>query len=163
MSSRAGLRVVASFEAAKGAIVLVAGMGLFELMHRDVQAAAEHLVHNLHLNPASHYPRIFIDASVWLNDSRLRMLAVGAMVYALVRFVEAYGLWRERRWAEWFGAISGGIYLPLEIYNIIERISWARVTLFVFNCLVVAYLAAALTKKHPGPTSAAPTAPTAPA
>ncbi|MFA5058651.1 MAG: DUF2127 domain-containing protein, partial [Opitutaceae bacterium] len=63
--------MVAVFEGTKGLTVLAAGLGLFELMHQDVQAAAERLVRHLHLNPASHYPRIFIDASVWLDDTRL--------------------------------------------------------------------------------------------
>ena len=140
MASRIGLRVVATFEATKGAIVLVAGFGLFELMHRDVQAAAERLVRHLHLNPASHYPKVFIDRSVWFDDSRLRLLAIGALVYAVVRFVEAFGLWRDRRWAEWFGAISGGIYLPLEVHSLWKGVTWPRVTVLAVNCIVVFYL-----------------------
>ena len=52
-----------------------------------------------HLNPAHHYPRIFIEAASHTNDSRLRSLAVLAFLYAAVRFVEAYGLWRMRVWA----------------------------------------------------------------
>ena len=120
MSSRFGLRLVATFEAAKGLIVLAVGLGLFQLIHRDVEAGAERLVRNLHFNPASHYPRVFLEAA-GRHDAHLRLLAVGAFIYALVRFIEAFGLWGERRWAEWFGAMSGGIYLPLEIYTLWER------------------------------------------
>jgi len=71
-------------------------------------------VRNLHLDVDSHYPRIFIDVAARLDDSHLRMLAAVALVYSLVRFVEGYGLWRDRRWAEWFGAVSGAVYLPLD-------------------------------------------------
>ncbi|HYV41511.1 MAG TPA: DUF2127 domain-containing protein [Thermoanaerobaculia bacterium] len=35
-----------------------------------------------HLNPAHHYPRIFIEAASHTNDSRLRSLAVLAFLYA---------------------------------------------------------------------------------
>ena len=61
MESRFGLKMVAGIEAAKGVLVLAAGLGLFELMHRDVQAGAERLVRNFHFNPASHYPRVFLE------------------------------------------------------------------------------------------------------
>ena len=162
MSSRFGLRIVAVFEGAKGLIVLAAGMGLFGLVHHDVEAAAEWLVrHFLHLNPASHYPRIFIEAAGRLDDAHLRMLAAAALVYSVVRFTEGYGLWRARRWAEWFGAVSGGIYLPLEIYNLSERITWTRVLIFVVNLLVVLYLVLVLIRGHDDPPKAISPSPTA--
>ena len=40
----AGLRTVAALEAAKGVLVLVAGLGLLSLVHRDAQRAAETVV-----------------------------------------------------------------------------------------------------------------------
>jgi len=155
--------MVAIFEAAKGFIVLVAGFGLFELMHGDVQAAAERLVRHLNLNPASHYPRVFIDASVWFNDAHLRLLALGAVLYATVRFVEAFGLWRARRWAEWFGAVSGGIFLPLELYKLWEAVTWPRLTVLTVNSIVVVYLVRVLVRARQGPPPAAapPAAPAA--
>jgi uncharacterized membrane protein (DUF2068 family) len=165
MSSRLGLRIVAVLEGAKGLIVLVAGMGLFKLVHHDVQAAAERLVrHILHLNPASHYPRIFIEAAGRLDDVHLRLLAAAALVYSVVRFTEGYGLWRDRRWAEWFGVVAGGIYLPLEIYNLWEHVTWPRVTILAVNLVVVVFLVQVLLRSHdespktipPAPTAAAP-------
>ncbi len=143
-----GLKLVAGLEAAKGAIVLAAGVGLFRLVHHDVQAAAEHFVRHMHLNPASHYPRVFIDAVTALDDSRLRMLALGALAYAAVRVAEAYGLWTDRRWAEWFGVLSGSIYVPIEVYKLFERVTWTRFGFLAFNCVIVGYLAFVLVRKR---------------
>ena len=143
--------MVASLEAAKGVAVLAAGVGLFSLIHKDVQAAAESIVRHLHLNPASHYPRVFIDASTWLSDSHLRMLALGALAYSAVRCAEAYGLWTDRRWAEWFGAVSGGIYLPLEFYKLWEKHTWPRAIVLAANSVVVGYLIVLLAQRRGGP------------
>ena len=33
-------------------------------------------------------------------------MAGGAATYSIIRFVEAYGLWRDEDWAEWFALIS---------------------------------------------------------
>jgi len=50
----------------------------------------ERLVRLSHLNPAHHYPRVFIEALANTNDARLRLLAALAFLYAGVRFIEAY-------------------------------------------------------------------------
>ena len=148
--------MVATFEAAKGFIVLAAGLGLFGLMHRDVQAGAERIVRSLHLNPASRYPGDFIYAAIWLDDdARLRKLAAVALIYAAVRFAEAYGLSRDRRWAEWFGAISGSIFLPLEVYNLWVMVTWPRVTVLLVNCVIVIYLVQVLLHGRGGPSRVA--------
>ncbi len=136
-----GVRVVAVFEALKGALVLAAGFGLLSLLHHDLQAVAERLVRHSHLNPAHHYPRIFIQAMSHANDSRLRSLAALAFLYAAVRFVEAYGLWRMRVWAEWFAIIAGSVYLPVEIYEIFRRATGMRSLVLLTNLFIVAYLA----------------------
>jgi len=135
-----GLRVVSIFEAVKGLLVLLAGFGLLAYIHKDLHLAAEHLVRRFHLNPARHYPRIFLDLADNVNDTQLWMLAISALLYAVIRLVEAYGLWLQRRWAEWFGLVSGGIYIPLEIFEILRKVTWPRVTLLTVNTAIVVYL-----------------------
>ena len=113
---RKSLDVVAAIEAAKGAIVLLVGFGLLGLLHRDLPALGSEVVAHLHLNPAKKYPHIFLDLVASLNDRRLCFMASMAALYSTVRFVEAYGLWRQKTWAEWLALVGGCIYLPLEIY-----------------------------------------------
>lgn len=135
-----GLRAVAIYEAAKGLLVLVAGFGVLALMREDLQYYAEELVAHLHLNPAKGYPRIFIDAAANLTDSRLWMFAGFALVYALVRWIEAYGLWNGRRWAEWFAVLSGAIYVPAELYGLVHQVTLVHFLLLALNVGIVAYL-----------------------
>jgi len=131
------VRAVALFEAAKGTLVLLTGFGALSLIHHDAQRIAEQLVGHLHLNPAKHYPRIFIDTAANLTDVRLWRLATLAAMYGLIRFVEAYGLWLGRRWAEWFAAVSGGIYIPFEIYELLQGATWLALGALVVNVLIV--------------------------
>jgi uncharacterized membrane protein (DUF2068 family) len=135
-----GIRVIAVFEASKGVLVLSAGLGVLSLLHQDLQATAERLVRHSHLNPARHYPRIFIEAASHMNDSRLRSLAALAFLYAAVRFIEAYGLWQMRVWAEWFAVIAGSLFLPVEVYEMFRRATWMRGIVFLTNLFIVAYL-----------------------
>ena len=138
--AKEGLRVVSLFEAAKGLLVLLTGFGLLAYVHKDLHQAAEHLVRHFHLNPASGYPRIFLDLADRVTDAQLWLLALSALLYAVLRFVEAYGLWMQRRWAEWFGLLTGGTYVPLEIFEVMRKATWPRVTLLIVNSAIVAYL-----------------------
>ena len=139
-----GIRLVAFFEASKGALVLAAGFGLFELVHRNIQDVAEELVRHFHLNPASHYPRIFIDASARLNDANLWVLASAAFLYAGIRLFEAYGLWNRQRWAEWLGAASCGLYIPIELFGLLNEVTWPKVVLLGVNTLCLVLIVRAL-------------------
>jgi len=120
------LRTIALLEAAKGALVLLVGFGLLSLVHHDVRQAAEHLIAHAHLNPASRYPHIFIDVANQLTDTRLLLTAAGSSAYSLARFIEAYGLWYAKRWAQWFAAVSGGIYVPFELFELYEHVTLAK-------------------------------------
>jgi len=152
MPSFSTVRAVALFEAAKGTLVLLTGFGALSLIHHDAQRVAEQLVGHLHLNPAKHYPRIFIDTAAHLTDARLWMLATLAATYGLVRFVEAYGLWHGRRWAEWFAAVSGGIYIPFELYELFQGINWLSLGALVANVLIVGLMVNALLRNQPAGT-----------
>ena len=134
------LRVVALFEAAKGLIVLLAGLGVFLLFQQDAQGQAEEIVSHFHLDPAKRYPRIFLDMAEKATPVRLRLVALGALAYALIRFVEAYGLWRQRLWAAWFALISAVIYVPPEVWGLARKPSRLGLGLLFVNLVIVAYL-----------------------
>jgi uncharacterized membrane protein (DUF2068 family) len=136
-----GIRVVALFEGMKGLLVLLVGFGLFAVIHKDLHEVAVEIVRTFHLNPARHYPSIFIDAINHLTDGQLLLIAFSALLYSVVRFVEAIGLWLQQQWAEWFGLLTGGLYIPVELFEIMRGITWPKVTLLIVNAGVVAYLA----------------------
>ncbi len=140
MRSSSGVRIVAAFESAKGLLVLVAGFGLLSLVHQNAQLVAEDIVRHFHLNPASHYPRIFLDVAGNISDSQLWLMAGFALTYAGVRLIEAYGLWRERRWAEWLAVLSSSIYMPIEVYELLSGVSWIKVGTLTVNICIVVYM-----------------------
>lgn len=135
------------FEGAKGAIVLLAGFGLLSLVHHNAQRVAELCVNHLHLNPANRYPRIFIHAASNLTDLRLLSLAGFALTYSILRFIESYGLWRQRTWANWMAIISCGIYFPWEIVELSHGFSWIKWFAFALNLGVVIYLSKTLASR----------------
>jgi uncharacterized membrane protein (DUF2068 family) len=68
------------------------------------------------------------------------MVAAAGVGYSIMRFLEAYGLWNARAWAEWIALISGALYLPFEIYKLIYRVNWFHVVVLTINVAIVLYM-----------------------
>ena len=134
------LKLVALMEAVKGVIVFAAGFGLLALLHRDVRHVAEALVTRLHLSTENHVAGVFLNAAAHVTDARLWGLAGLALVYSALRWAEAWGLWFQRRWGEWLGAVGGAIYVPVELYELCEKPGPVKAATLALNIAVVAYL-----------------------
>ncbi|MEP7038296.1 MAG: DUF2127 domain-containing protein [Acidobacteriota bacterium] len=139
-SSKTGIKLIAAFEAVKGFIGLIAGFGILRLMNRDVVVFAEDLVGFLHLNSEGRIAHRIVETITKLDSSNIKLFFILSLVYATIRFVEAYGLWRLRAWAEWFAIISGSIYIPVELYELIQKPTYVRAGILIFNIAIVIYL-----------------------
>ena len=74
------------------------------------------------------------------TDKGLWALAAAAMIYSLVRFAEAYGLWNAREWAEWFALLSGAMYLPWEAYSLMRHPHPIKWVMLLANVAIVVYM-----------------------
>ncbi|MES2910711.1 MAG: DUF2127 domain-containing protein [Pseudomonadota bacterium] len=138
---RRALHAIALFEAVKGAVALAAGLGLLGLLHYDVRHLALALLWRFHLDPQMHYPELLLHYADLLNGIDLRTMAPVAIAYIAVRWLEAYGLWKERAWAEWLAALSGALYIPLEVAHLVHRPSLINAAVLLANIGVVGFMA----------------------
>ena len=136
-----GLRSIAVFEAVKGLLVLAVGFGIWHYRHRDIDDIVDRIVSFFHLNPEGHLSNIFSKAASHLTEKTLVLVALGTLVYAIIRFAEAYGLWRARAWAEWFALISGTIYVPFEIHALFHHPNPIKWAILFINIAIVLYMA----------------------
>ena len=135
-----GLRTVAFLEFLKGVAVLLLGFGLVSLVHRDAWEVAENFLEFLRINPDHRFAQVFLNLADRLNDMHLWQVAAIAATYSTLRFVESYGLWRARAWAEWLALASGMIYLPFEIYELARKPTPIRVAILLINVAIVLYM-----------------------
>jgi len=134
------LRAVASFEFVKGIFVVLMGACALALVHKDVWLYAEKLLALLHISTDRRSAQVFLDFADSITDARLWAAARIAFAYAALRFAEAYGLWKERTWAEWVAFVSGSLLLPLEVRELLRGLTAVRIALFVGNLAVVFYM-----------------------
>jgi uncharacterized membrane protein (DUF2068 family) len=60
--------------------------------------------------------------------------------YALLEGVEAVGLWRGLRWAEYLTFVGTALLVPLEVYEIVRKPTALKAFTLVINLAIVAYL-----------------------
>ena len=75
-----------------------------------------------------------------LEPRKLTWVALGLAAYAAVEIVEAVGLWLLERWGEYFAVIATSFGLPIEIYELTERITILRVGALVINVGLIVYI-----------------------
>lgn len=75
-----------------------------------------------------------------LEPGTIKVLLALALAYAVVEWTEACGLWREKRWAEYLTVVATTGFLPLEIHELIKRITVVRVLALVINIALIIWL-----------------------
>lgn len=138
-----GLRTVSILEATKGVLVLLTAFGFAEIIRHniDLEDAAQNLLYFLHVDPDRRLSHAVMHAAGRMMDTDLLTVLAIACVYSSLRFIESYGLWRQRVWAEWLAIVSGAVYLPFELYKLIERPNIIHWAILLINIAVVVYIA----------------------
>jgi Predicted membrane protein (DUF2127) len=81
-----------------------------------------------------------IDSFLNLPPDKLHLIALALAAYAALQLAEAVGLWLLKRWAEYLAVVSTSVFLPLEVYELIERVTALKIVAIVVNVAIVVYL-----------------------
>ncbi len=142
-----GLRAIALFEAAKGFLVATILLSLLALFHGGARVTAGQLVAQLPAGFSTHFPKIFSMVASGITAGQFHLMALVAALYSAMRFIEAYGLWLARTWAEWFALVSCSVYLPIEVYELVKGVTWIKTGVVSLNLAIVLYMAVVLRSK----------------
>jgi uncharacterized membrane protein (DUF2068 family) len=144
------LRLIAFFKLVKSVLFFAAGIGVLHLFHKDVADRLEHLLDHLHVDPDNRYAKAFLGEVGKLTDTNLKLIGLSliAFFYSALFGTEGVGLYLRKRWAEWFVVIVTGSLLPVEIYEIILRVSALKIAVTVVNLLIIGYLIVVIRRKQ---------------
>ena len=117
------------------------GVGALHLLHKDIGDLIERLAHHLlRHNPESRFVNFILDRASLLDDRLLRRIGAVVFAYAGLDLIEGIGLYLEKVWAEYLTLAITASFLPLEIYEVFQRLTWIRASLLTINALVLFYL-----------------------
>ena len=143
------MRLLAVERALRGMVFVALAAGVFKVRYSQAQMKAAFdqemplirpLADQIGWNPDNSKIVHFIEKGWTLSPTTLVWIALGLLAYAAIEFIEATGLWLVKRWGEYFAVIATSVFLPLEIYELTEKITVLRLGALLINIAAVIWL-----------------------
>lgn len=143
------LRLLAAERFIRGVLLVALAYGIYEFngaqdslerVFREYLPTLEPLATKLGIDLQTTGPVKLIHQALNADHSTLELVAVGVLAYGALELLEGVGLWLMKRWGEYVAMVGTLVFIPLEIYELLERVTWLRVTAFALNVFAVVYL-----------------------
>ncbi|MDT4911657.1 MAG: hypothetical protein QOC66_785 [Pseudonocardiales bacterium] len=110
-----------------------------ELFDRDL-TALKPFFRQIHFNVSDSTTVNAIEKVLRAKPSTLNLIAFGILFYGLLQVVEGIGLWSLKRWGEYVAVVGTTLFIPFEIYELTDKISWLKIAVLAVNVAAVLYL-----------------------
>ncbi|MCX7007660.1 MAG: DUF2127 domain-containing protein [Kiritimatiellaeota bacterium] len=75
-----------------------------------------------------------------MQERNLELICLVSSLYSVKLFIEGIGLWLEKIWAPYLTIALTSAFIPLEIHELLHRVTVPLLVVLGINLLVVAYL-----------------------
>jgi uncharacterized membrane protein (DUF2068 family) len=143
------LRLLAVERWVRGGIVFLLGLAVLrlkttqvslkELFDRDL-SSLQPFFNQIHFDVSDSATVRSIEKVLDAKPSTLNLVAAFLIFYGLLQIVEGVGLWLLKRWGEYFAVVATSLFLPLEVYELVEKVTWLRIGALLVNFAAVLYL-----------------------
>jgi uncharacterized membrane protein (DUF2068 family) len=143
------LRALAIERWVRGLILILLAIAVFrlkstqvsvqELFQKDLSSLRP-FFNQIHFNVSDSATVHSIEKVLNAKSSTLNLIAFGILLYGLLQVAEGIGLWSLKRWGEYVAVVGTTLFIPLEIYEIVEKISWLKIVVLAINIAAVLYL-----------------------
>ncbi|MCC3345138.1 DUF2127 domain-containing protein [Psychrobacter sanguinis] len=133
------IKAVTLYEVIKGFGAVITALALWA-WHKEVPL----LIQSANSAWIKHFGELFSVQVGALTRSALQasqnwpLFTLLILGYAALRFLEAYGLSKDKTWAYWYSVLGYGIFVPLELYYLIVRpFDWIKLGVLILNIIVI--------------------------
>ena len=148
-----GLLLIGLFKLAKSIFFFCIGMGAIHLLHKDLGDEVMRVATALKFDPENRFVTLLLDKVDLIDIHRLKMISAGTFAYSVVALTEGVGLVLEKVWAEYLTLTLTISFLPWELYELVRRPNWYRLSLLLINLAVLIYLVWLLRRKKQATTA----------
>jgi uncharacterized membrane protein (DUF2068 family) len=110
-----------------------------DLFERDLKALNP-FFRQVHFKVSDSSTIASIEKVLHARSTTLTVVAVALILYGALQIAEGIGLWSMQRWGEYLAVVGTTAFIPLEIYEIIDKPTWLKIVVFVINVAAVVYL-----------------------
>ena len=70
----------------------------------------------------------------------LTLLVWGILGYGALQLLEGVGLWMLKRWGEYVAVVGTSLFVPIEVHEVLDRVTALRVLALLVNLFAIGYL-----------------------
>jgi uncharacterized membrane protein (DUF2068 family) len=143
------LRLLAIERWVRGLVVVLLGVAVLRLESTQVSLrtlfdqdlkSLKPFFDQIHFNVSDSATIRSIEKVLNARRSTLNVIAAGLFFYGALQIFEGIGLWSLKRWGEYVAVVGTTVFIPLEIYEITENVSWLKIVVLAVNVAAVLYL-----------------------
>jgi uncharacterized membrane protein (DUF2068 family) len=143
------LRALAVERWLRGTVLVLLAIGVWRLRSTQVSlqevfekdlSALDPFFRQVHFNVSDSATIKAIENVLNAKPSTLNLIAVAILGYGLLQIAEGIGLWSLQRWGEYVAVIGTTLFIPLEIYELTENVTWLKIVVLLVNIAAVLYL-----------------------
>jgi uncharacterized membrane protein (DUF2068 family) len=143
------LRALAIERWVRGIILALLGFAVFKLkttqvnlqslFERDLKTL-DPFFRQIHFKVSDSTTITSIEKILHAKSSTLNLIAIALILYGALQIVEGIGLWSLKRWGEYVAVVGTTAFIPLEIYELTDKVSWLKIVVLAINLVAVLYL-----------------------
>lgn len=132
--------VIGGFKLLQALLFVLLGIGALRLIHSDLVRIAEHFIYAMRFDPEGRFVNLVLGRIALIDPHRMRQISAAIFAIAALDTIEGVGLVMEKTWAEFVTLILTASFLPLELFEMVRRLTWIRAGLTAINIAVLLYL-----------------------
>ena len=141
------LRLIAAIKMAKGVALAGVALGLFSIVHRDLDQLAQQVIDLIRISPENHYAKLLLEKAGVIEPHSIVTAGIASAFYAAILLTEGIGLWVGAAWAEYVVVVTTGFFVPEEILSMTRSPSLTKAIVIAANAAILAYVIALVWKK----------------
>ena len=116
------------------------GLGLFAFINKDISDLAEQAADSLGIDPENAHLIALLEWLTGVSSKQIVAVGLGSILYSIVLLAMAWGLYLRQVWAEWLTIVATGLFIPVEIYEVLRSLRLSYFLVLVLNVSIVWYL-----------------------
>jgi uncharacterized membrane protein (DUF2068 family) len=134
------LVVIGGFKLFEAALLVLLGVGVIRMLHKDLGDELTRLFLSLRFDPEGRFASFLIDRASDITPHQLKQISIAIFAHAGLDVLEGVGLILRKIWAEFVTIAVSAFFLPFEFAVLAHHVTWIRIAITGINVAVVVYL-----------------------
>ena len=134
------LRTIIALKALGGVLFLLIGLGVFAMINKDISDLAEQVAGSLGVDPENDYILQLLEWFTGISPKQIVVIGLVTILYSSLLLTMAWGLHLGRIWADWLTIGATGLFIPIELYEVVWSLRLTYGVALAINVFVVWYL-----------------------